>query len=73
MKEYKDEKYRKDELCTAEWLHVIDVLLNHGIRAFSLTGGEAVLREDLKTIISYIYDHTPRTFWLCRSRDSDTS
>lgn len=51
-----DEKYRKDELGTAEWLHVIDVLLDHGIRALSLTGGEAVLREDLKSIISYIYD-----------------
>ena len=23
--------------------------------------------------ISHIYDHTPRTFWLRRSRDSDTS
>ena len=51
-----DEKYRKDELSTAEWLHIIDVLLDHGIRALSLTGGEAVLREDLKAIISYIYD-----------------
>ena len=51
-----DEKYRKDELSTVEWLHVIDVLLDHGIRALSLTGGEAVLREDLKAIISYIYD-----------------
>ncbi len=51
-----EETYKKDEMGTAEWLHVIDVLLEHGIRALSLTGGEAVLREDLKAIISYIYD-----------------
>lgn len=23
--------------------------------------------------VSHIYDHIPRTFWLSRSRDSDTS
>lgn len=51
-----DETYKKDEMNTAEWLHVIDVLCEFGVRSFSLTGGEAILREDLKTIISYLYD-----------------
>ena len=49
-----DASYRKNELSTEEWKNVIDTLASHGIRAFSLTGGEASLREDLKEIICHI-------------------
>ena len=51
-----NDSYKKDEMSTEEWFRVVDVLIDHGVRGFSLTGGEAVLREDLKAIISYIFD-----------------
>ncbi len=49
-----NEVYKRDEMTTSEWKRVIDVLADNGIERFSLTGGEAMMREDLKDIISYI-------------------
>lgn len=49
-----DETYRKDELKTEQWFAVIDELMKNGVSAFTLTGGEPLMREDLMRIIEYI-------------------
>lgn len=49
-----DETYRKDELKTEQWFAVIDELMKNGVSAFTLTGGEPLMREDLIRIIEYI-------------------
>ena len=49
-----DETYKKDELKTEQWFAVIDELMKNGVSAFTLTGGEPLMREDLIRIIEYI-------------------
>ncbi len=49
-----DETYKKAELKAEEWFSVIDVLMENGVSAFTLTGGEPLMREDLMQIIEYI-------------------
>ena len=49
-----DETYRKNELKTEQWFAVIDELMKNGVSAFTLTGGEPLMREDLMRIIEYI-------------------
>ena len=49
-----DETYKKDELKTEQWFTVIDELMKNGVSAFTLTGGEPLMREDLIRIIEYI-------------------
>jgi len=51
-----DEGYKADELCFEEWMDVIDTLLEYGVQSFTISGGEPLLREDLKDIIDYILD-----------------
>lgn len=45
---------RSNELTTSEWLAAIDHLYDLGIESFSLSGGEAILRPDIKEIITHI-------------------
>lgn len=49
-----DETYKKAELKAEEWFSVIDELMKNGVTAFTLTGGEPLMREDLMQIIEYI-------------------
>ena len=49
-----DETYRKAELKTEEWFSVVDELMKKRVSAFTLTGGEPLMREDLIQIIEYI-------------------
>ena len=42
------------EFSTTQWKRVIERLYDSGIRTFSLSGGEALLREDLHEIIEHI-------------------
>ena len=49
-----DEKYLKEELSYQEWTQIIDTLMSAGVSSFTLTGGEPLMREDLKDIIDYI-------------------
>ena len=49
-----DETYKKAELKAEEWFSVIDELMKNGVSAFTLTGGEPLMREDLMQIIEYI-------------------
>lgn len=49
-----DETYKKAELKTEEWFSVVDELMKTGVSAFTLTGGEPLMREDLMQIIEYI-------------------
>lgn len=51
-----DLSYREKEMSTDEWKMVVDTLFAHGVDAFSLTGGEAMMREDLRELITYICD-----------------
>jgi len=43
----------KEELSTADWKNIIDDQKKNGIKNVHLTGGEPLLRKDLKEIISY--------------------
>ena len=49
-----DENYSKEELSYAEWTNVIDTLMRNGVSTFTLTGGEPLMRDDIKNIIDYI-------------------
>lgn len=42
------------ELSTTQWKWVIEKLYDYGVKTFSLSGGEALLREDLHEIIRHI-------------------
>lgn len=53
--ENKSSGYRKGrELDIAEWKETIRILLDRGIEIFSISGGEAILKEDAKEIIQFI-------------------
>lgn len=49
-----DDTYKKDELSVQEWESVIDTLISHGVSTFTLTGGEPLMRDELKEIIDII-------------------
>lgn len=49
-----NQQYKTDELSLQEWKQVINLLADNGVSAFTLTGGEPLMREDLKEIIDYI-------------------
>ena len=52
-----DDTYKREELSLKEWFRVIDELVSHGVQSFTLTGGEPLIRMDLKEIIKYIAYH----------------
>lgn len=43
-----------DELCIADWKAVVDILYDKGIKMFSLSGGEILLKEGFDRLIRYI-------------------
>ena len=49
-----DEEYLKEELSCQDWMQIIDTLMSAGVSSFTLTGGEPLMRNDLKDIIDYI-------------------
>ena len=49
-----DAAYKTEEMSTDEWKRVVDELIGHGVMRFTLTGGEVMMRDDLKEIINYI-------------------
>lgn len=49
-----DETYKKDELSAVQWFEAIDELMKNGVKAFTLTGGEPLMRADLQQIMEYI-------------------
>ena len=51
-----EENYLKEELSFYEWTQVVKELMNAGVSSFTLTGGEPLMREDIKDIIDYILD-----------------
>ena len=52
-----DEKYLKEELTYSEWTNVIDTLMHNGVSSFTLTGGEPLMRDDIREIIDYILNN----------------
>lgn len=52
-----DEKYLKEELTYSEWTEVIDILMSNGVSSFTLTGGEPLMRDDIRDIIDYILNN----------------
>lgn len=52
-----DEKYLKEELTYSEWTDVIDTLMHNGVSLFTLTGGEPLMRDDIRQIIDYILNN----------------
>ncbi len=40
--------YKEKELSYQEWFQVIDLLLENGVSSFTLTGGEPLIRVDIK-------------------------
>ena len=52
------------DLNTAEWIEVINKLYSWGVRLFSITGGEPMIRKDIYEIIAHI-SHTRKAIpWL---------
>lgn len=49
-----DDLYKQKELSLDEWKRAVDVLSNNGVSSFTLTGGEPLMRSDIKLIIDYI-------------------
>ena len=49
-----DAAYRGEELSAADWERAVDNLMAGGTWAFTLTGGEPLMREDLKEIAEMI-------------------
>lgn len=52
-----DEEYLKEELTYSEWTEVIDTLMRNGVSTFTLTGGEPLMRDDIRDIIDYILNN----------------
>lgn len=50
----RDKYIKEKELTTLEWKEIIDKLKDLGVNSITLTGGEALLREDIFELISYI-------------------
>ncbi len=49
-------KYPKvQEMCLEEWKSAIDKLYQEGIQTFSISGGEAILKDCMPEIVEYIY------------------
>ena len=56
-----DSKYIKgQELNLEEWKRVIDILYENGVKAFSISGGEALLKDCMPEIVEYIYSENKR-------------
>ena len=49
-----DNKYCKEELSYFEWTQVIDTIMLNGVSSITLTGGEPLMRDDLRDFIDYI-------------------
>ena len=49
-----DAAYHAKEMTCEEWKTVVDTLISHGVKMFSLTGGEAIMRQDIKELINRI-------------------
>lgn len=49
-----DNSYCKTELTYSEWTEAIDILMHYGVTSFTLTGGEPLLRNDIRKIIDFI-------------------
>ena len=45
---------KKDELSIDDWKNAIDVLYSLGVESFSISGGEALLKEGFEEILKYI-------------------
>lgn len=49
-----EESYRLQEMPFSEWQLVVDTLMANGVKTFTLTGGEPLMREDLKDLLRYL-------------------
>lgn len=63
--------YKKNELSYKEWTTAVDTLLLHGVRSFTLTGGEPLVREDTREIISYISSQNAPVVLISNGRNMD--
>ncbi len=56
------EKMKRDEhgpeLSAEEWYSILDQLDSNGVMQLLFTGGEPLLREDLRELVSYVIDRT---------------
>lgn len=49
-------KYPKGkEMCFDEWKRAIDILYKQGVQTFSISGGEAILKDCMPEIVEYIH------------------
>ncbi len=49
-----DESYKSSEMSVSEWEKAVEALMANGVSAFTLTGGEPLMREELTDIIDMI-------------------
>lgn len=66
-----DESYKNNELLLDEWKTVIDSLLSNGVHSFTLTGGEPLMRPDIKDLISYISSRNVPLVMISNGRTMD--
>lgn len=51
-----DDSYSANEMSVTEWSKVIDTLMAYGVSSFTLTGGEPLMRDDLRQIINAVLE-----------------
>ena len=52
-----ESKYpRGEELCLEQWKEAIDKLYHSGVQSFSITGGEALLKDCMPEVVTYIHE-----------------
>lgn len=68
-----EKDYQKDELTYKQWTQAIDELLKNGTSSFTLTGGEPLMRDDLKDIVDYVLSHGAKLNIISNGRKIDDS
>ena len=66
-----DPGYRREELSTDEWKEAVGILADNGVRAITLTGGEPLMRPDIRELIGYVSDLGLQLTLIPNGRDMD--
>ena len=66
-----DDTYKESELSVHEWENVIDTLIENGVSTFTLTGGEPLMRDELREIIDIILSRSMTLSLISNGRKID--
>ena len=65
--------YKDNELSFSEWCEVITTLRGKGVRSFTLTGGEPLLKTNIRELISFINEQKASVVLITNGRAMDKS